>query len=95
MVADLENTSHNPRVIKTNLGKPNMFDMARSTIRSITELGIALLALAVIATLLVGPANMAFLGDVVGNIMALVKSLGSAGLVGLISLGVVLWLFKK
>jgi hypothetical protein len=95
MVADLENTGNNLRVIKTKLGKPKMFDMARSTIRSITELGIALLALAIIATLLVGPANMAFLGDVVGNIMALVKSLGSAGLVGLISLGVVLWLFKK
>ena len=75
--------------------KTKMFDVARNSIRSITELGIALLALAIIATLLVGPANMAFLGDVVGNIMALVKSLGSAGLVGLISLGVVLWLFKK
>jgi hypothetical protein len=91
----LGNKSHTSRVIKPNLGKPKMFDMARSTIRSITELGIALLALAIIATLLVGSANMAFLGDVVGNIMALVKSLGSAGLVGLISLGVVLWLFKK
>jgi hypothetical protein len=75
--------------------KTKMFEVARNSIRSITELGIALLALAIIATLLVGPANMAFLGDVVGNIMALVKSLGSAGLVGLISLGVVLWLFKK
>jgi len=75
--------------------KIKMFDVARNSIRSITELGIALLALAIIATLLVGPANIAFLGDVVGNIMALVKSLGSAGLVGLISLGVVLWLFKK
>ena len=80
----------NPIVEKTK-----MFDVARNSIRSITELGIALLALAIIATLLVGPANMAFLGDVVGNIMELVKSLGSAGLVGLISLGVVLWLFKK
>ena len=75
--------------------KTKMFDVARNSIRSITELGIALLALAIVATLLVGSANMAFLGDVVGNIMALVKSLGSAGLVGLISLGVVLWLFKK
>ena len=41
-----------------------MFDVARNSIRSITELGIALLALAIIATLLVGPANMAFLGAV-------------------------------
>jgi hypothetical protein len=84
-----------PQLSKLIVEETKMFDVARNSIRSITELGIALLALAIIATLLVGPANMAFLGDVVGNIMALVKSLGSAGLVGLISLGVVLWLLKK
>ena len=72
-----------------------MFDTARSAIKSITEIGIALLALAIIATLLVGEANMAFLGDVVGNIIALVKELGGAGLVGLISLGVILWIFRR
>ena len=72
-----------------------MFDSARGAIKSITEIGIALLALAIIATLLVGGANMAFLGDVVGNIIGLVKQLGSAGLVGLISLGVILWLFRR
>jgi hypothetical protein len=62
---------------------------------SLTEVAIALLALAVVASLLVGPDNMAFLGDVVGNITALVKQLGSAGLAGLIALGVVLALFQK
>jgi len=72
-----------------------MFESVRSSIKEITELGLALLALAIVATLLVGQPNMAFLGDVVGNIMGLVAALGSAGLVGLISLGVVLWLFKK
>ena len=46
-----------------------MFDSATRAIKSITEIGIALLALAIIATLLVGEANMAFLGDVVGNII--------------------------
>ncbi len=72
-----------------------MFDQAKSAIKSITELGVALLALAIVASLLVGPANMAFLGDVTGNITALVASLGSAGLSGLIALGVVIWLFQK
>jgi hypothetical protein len=72
-----------------------MFESVRSSIKEITELGLALLALAIVATLLVGQSNMAFLGDVAGNIMQLVAALGSAGLVGLISLGVVLWLFKK
>ena len=72
-----------------------MFDSAKNAIKSITELGVALLALAIIATLLVGQSNMSFLGDVVGNIIALVKALGSAGLVGLISAGIVLWLFRR
>ena len=72
-----------------------MLENAKKAIGSLTEIGIALLALAIIASLLVGPSNMAFLGDVVGNIAALVAALGNAGLVGLISLGVVLWLFQR
>jgi len=72
-----------------------MIDQAKGAIKSITELGVALLALAIVASLLVGPSNMAFLGDVVGNITTLISQLGSAGLSGLIALGVVLWLFQK
>ncbi len=72
-----------------------MFEKARNVVSSMTEIGIGLLALAIVASLLVGSANMAFLGDVVGNITGLVSTLGSAGLAGLISLGVVLWLLDK
>jgi hypothetical protein len=32
---------------------------------------------------------------VVGNIVALIKDLGSNGLVGLIALGIILWLFSN
>ena len=72
-----------------------MLENAKKAVGSLTELGIALLALAIIASLLVGPSNMAFLGDVVSNITALVAASGNAGLVGLISLGVILWLFQR
>ncbi|MDA0320146.1 MAG: hypothetical protein VW949_10195 [Paracoccaceae bacterium] len=72
-----------------------MYDSMKKTISSLTEIGMGLLALAIVASLLVGPGNMSFLGDVVGNITALVRELGSAGLAGLISLGVVLWLFQR
>lgn len=72
-----------------------MFENAKRVIGGLTEIGIALLALAIVASLLVGPQNMAFLGDVVGNITALINQLGSAGLSGLIALGVVLWLFQN
>ena len=72
-----------------------MYDSMKKTISSLTEIGMGLLALAIVASLLVGPGNMSFLGDVVGNITALVRELRSAGLAGLISLGVVLWLFQR
>ena len=72
-----------------------MLANAKKMVGRLTEVAIALLALAVVASLLVGPENMAFLGDVVGNITALVQQLGSAGLAGLIALGVVLALFQK
>jgi len=72
-----------------------MLDNAKKVIGSLTEIGVALLTLAIIASLLVGSENMSFLGDVVGNITALVSELGNAGLAGLISLGVVLWLMQR
>lgn len=78
-----------------NTGTTKMLDNAKKVIGAVTELGIALLALAIVASLLVGQSNMSFLGDVVGNITGLVQQLGSAGLAGLISLGVVLWLFQR
>ena len=63
-------------------------------IGGLIELAIMLLALAIVASLLVG-GTMPFFGGVVGNIMALVKDLGSNGLVGLIVLGIIIWLFSK
>jgi hypothetical protein len=53
-----------------------------------------LLALGIVSALLVG-GTLPFFGSVVGNITGLVKDLGDNGLVGLIVLGVILWLFSK
>jgi ABC-type enterochelin transport system permease subunit len=66
----------------------------KTWIGELTEIGLMLLALAIVATLLVG-GSLPFFGSVVGNVVAMVKDLGSNGLVGLIALGVILWLFSK
>ena len=60
----------------------------------LTELGLMLLALAIVLALLVG-SSLPFFGTVTANIMAFVKDLGANGLVGLITLGIVLWLFSN
>jgi hypothetical protein len=63
-------------------------------IGGLTDLGLMLLGLAIVAALLVG-GQLPFFGGVVTNIIGMVKELGSNGLVGLIVLGVICWLFSK
>jgi hypothetical protein len=70
-----------------------MVETIKNWIGALTEVGLLLLALAIVASLLVG-ATLPFFGDVVTNIMTLVKSLGDTGLVGLISLAIIIWLFS-
>jgi len=66
----------------------------KSWIGGLTEVGLMLLALGIVAALLVG-GSLPFFGGIVGNITALVQELGKNGLAGLIALGVVLWLFSN
>ena len=66
----------------------------KSWIGALTEVALMLLALGITLALLAGP-QVPFLGNVVGNIVNLVKELGSNGIVGLIALGVIVWLFSK
>lgn len=63
---------------------------------SITELGVILIALAVILQILFGSATTPFLGvDVISNITNVVAQLGSQGLVGLVAIGVIAWIFTR
>jgi hypothetical protein len=69
-------------------------DIIKEWVGALTELALMLLALAIVLAILVG-ANLPFFGSVSANIMAFVKDLGSNGLVGLIALGIILWLFSN
>ena len=67
-----------------------MVDRVLGWIRSLTEVGLALIALGVVLQVIFG-ATIPFLGlDIVGSVVALVSKLGSEGLVGLVA-GWVLW----
>lgn len=65
----------------------------KNWVGALTEVGLMLLALAIVCALLIGT-NLPFFGGVVANIMTLVGELGKNGLVGLIALGIILWLFS-
>ena len=73
----------------------NIVETALGWVRKLTEVGVALVSLAVVLQIIFGP-GVAFLpGDVVGNIIGLVSALGSNGLVGLVAIAVLYWLFTK
>lgn len=59
------------------------------------NLGISLLCLAIIVGLLFGPGQAFFPVDVVGNVIAVTKSLGSEGLVGLVAVWVLASIFNR
>ena len=71
-----------------------MMKQVRTVISELIDIGLLLLALAIVLSLLVG-GQLPFFGSVADNIAGLVKTLGDNGLVGLIALGVILWLFAN
>lgn len=71
-----------------------MIESIKGWIGALTDVGLMLLALAIVAALLVG-GSLPFFGSVVGNITSLIKDLGANGLVGLITLGIIVWLFSN
>jgi ABC-type enterochelin transport system permease subunit len=76
-----------------NGGTMEVFGQVKSVARELIDIGLVLIALAIVLSILVG-GTLPFFGSVVGNLTSLVKDLGSNGLVGLIVLGVILWLFN-
>ena len=73
----------------------SMIQTLKGWIGALTDLGLMLLALGIVCALLVGGANIPFFGNVSANIVTFVKDLGSNGLVGLVALGLILWLFSN
>jgi hypothetical protein len=72
----------------------DLLNSIKGWIAALTEIALMLLALGIVCALLVG-SNLPFFGAVVGNIMGIVGELGKNGLVGLIALGIILWLFSN
>lgn len=69
-------------------------EQAKRWIGEITEISLLLIALGIAIEILFGNA-VPFFGGVVANITALLNNLGDNGLVGLIALGIILFLFQR
>lgn len=69
-------------------------DTAKSWVLKFIDIGIALLALAIIVQLLFGSAAP-FMGNIADNIMKFIATFGGQGLVGLVAIGVVLYVLNR
>ena len=80
---------------KSSNGGSFMVDKVLGWIRSLTEVGLAIIALGVVLQVIFG-ATIPFLGlDIVGSVVALVSKLGSEGLVGLVAVWVLWGIYSK
>ena len=70
-------------------------DTVKSFLRGIMDVALVVIPLSVVLGIIFGPA-VPFIGTaVVDNISGLVADLGGAGLVGIITLGVLYWLARR
>ena len=72
-----------------------MLEKAVGWMRSLTEAGLALIALGVVLQIIFG-ATVPFIGlDMVGAVLSLVSKFGSEGIVGLIALWILWGIYDK
>ena len=72
-----------------------MFAHIIGWIEKLTKAGVSLLALGIIMQVIFGKAVPFIGGDIIGNITAIIGTLGAQGVVGLASVGVIYAIFNR
>ena len=72
-----------------------MLDNVKGWLKEIAEVGMLVIAVAVVLELIFGSAVPFIVIGILDNITALTAQLGSEGLVGIITIGLVVWLYMR
>jgi hypothetical protein len=64
-------------------------------IKGLAEMGLAVLSLAIVVQVLFGSGAPFLPGDIIANVVGIVKQLGSEGLVGLVAVWVLLSIYNR
>ena len=73
----------------------SMLDTAKNWLRQIAEVGLLVIAAAVVLEIIFG-SPVDFIGlSILDNITALTRELGQQGLVGIISIAIIIWLYLR
>ncbi|MFL2520607.1 MAG: hypothetical protein ACJ0RJ_04015 [Alphaproteobacteria bacterium] len=72
-----------------------MLNTIKSWLKQITEVGLLLIAAAVVLEIIFG-STVPYIGiGILDNIIAITAKLGQDGLIGIIAIGIILWLFLR
>ena len=72
-----------------------MLDTIKSWLKQVTEVGLLLIAAAVVLEIIFG-STVPYIGiGILDNIIAITAKLGQDGLIGIIAIGIILWLFLR
>ena len=72
-----------------------MLDTVKSWLRQVAEVGLLVIAAAVVLEIIFG-SPVDFVGlSILDNITALTRELGEQGLVGIISIAIIIWLYLR
>ena len=72
-----------------------MLDTIKSWLRQITEVGLLLIAAAIVLEVIFGSAVHYIGVGILDNVVALTAKLGQDGLVGIIAIGIIVWLYLR
>tara|TARA_X000000368_G_scaffold240751_1_gene190115 strand:+ start:4127 stop:4378 length:252 start_codon:yes stop_codon:yes gene_type:complete len=73
----------------------NMLSRIKQIMREIIDFGLLLIAIAIILEVLFGPSTP-FLGEnIIDNLVQLINELGSEGVVGIISVAIIIYLWNR
>jgi len=72
-----------------------ILDKVKQFLSQIVELGLLFIAIGILLQIIVGTMPGWVFGNVVSNLVVLIDSLGQNGVVGLIAIAIILWLFSR
>ena len=73
----------------------NVLETVKDWIGKLTEVGLLLVGVGIVLQILFGE-NVNFItGDVIDNLVSVVRSIGNNGIYGLITLAIIVWIFYR
>ena len=73
----------------------NILETVKEWIGRLTEVGLLLVGIGIVLQILFGDGINFITGDVIANLVTVIRSVGENGVFGLIALAVIVWIFHR